>query len=58
MPLANYLGWRNLQSYDPSNCSALCNATSTCRSFNMCMFLTPPCDIRRREAGLQCVANA
>ncbi|KAJ0117196.1 hypothetical protein J7T55_003613 [Diaporthe amygdali] len=35
MPNANYLGWRNLQSYDPSNCSALCNVTSTCRSFNM-----------------------
>ncbi|KAI7785468.1 hypothetical protein LA080_006889 [Diaporthe eres] len=35
MPNMNYLGWRNLQSYDPSNCSAVCNSTSTCRAFNM-----------------------
>lgn len=41
VPNANYLGWRNLQSYDPSNCSALCNATSSCRSFNMCMYSEP-----------------
>lgn len=41
VPNANYLGWRNLQSYDPSNCSALCNVTSTCQSFNMCTYPAP-----------------
>ncbi|KAG8158936.1 hypothetical protein KVR01_011379 [Diaporthe batatas] len=34
LPNADFLGWRNLQTYDPVYCSTVCNGIPGCKSFN------------------------